>query len=657
MEGCSTIQSINFNFELSQSMKKSFTVLFLLVLTHWAGAVSLPKIFSNNMVLQRDVAVRVWGWSEPKESITITFNNFSYKTKADNSGRWFTMLPPSAYGGPYEMKISGKSGDVVLKNILIGDVWVGSGQSNMEWTLKNTKDADVEIAKGNYPMIRLFTVKKAMSYQPEKDLAGGEWLECNSENVKDFSAVAYFFGRKLNDEVKIPIGLINSSWGGTNVQTWISWDVMGKKDQYKTADLAKLQASTKDLAVKQKKYEEAMNNERGLTEKWQEVQNPSDWKTIKLPQIWESTEIGNADGYVWFRREFMVNSKPENEIQLSLGPIDDQDQTFLNGKQIGETKAYNQPRIYSVKPELLNEGKNVIAIRVLDTGGGGGVYGKPDQMFISAGDEKVSLAGEWQYKPSVLNTEFGIVNTGPNSFPSLLYNAMIAPFVQFPVKGVIWYQGESNTWEAYRYRTLFKDLILDWRGKWGTELPFFWVQLANFMQPDSIPSESQWAELREAQSVTTALPKTGQAVIIDVGEADDIHPRNKQDVGLRLALTALKITYDKSLVYSGPVYKAMGKKGDKIEVTFDQLGSGLWIKDKYGYVKGFTIAGADQKFVWANAYVEGDKIVVFSPNVKDPIAVRYAWGNNPDDANVFNKEGLPAAPFRTDTWKGISEGQ
>jgi sialate O-acetylesterase len=638
-------------------MKKLLFVLFFLTSGWLAGAVSLPKIFSNNMVLQRDVALRIWGWSEPKESVTILFNNFSYKTKADKDGRWFTILPPMAYGGPYEMKVAGKSGDIVLKNILVGDVWVGSGQSNMEWTLKNTKNADEEIAKGNYPLIRLFTVKKAMSYQPEKDLAGGEWLECNSQNVTDFSAVAYFFGRKLNEELKIPIGLVNSSWGGTNVQTWISWDVMGKKDEYKTADLAKLQASTKDLAVKQKKYEDAMKNEKGLAEKWQEVSSASDWKPIKLPQMWESTEIGNADGYVWFRKEFNLNAKPQSEVQLSLGPIDDQDQTFVNGTQVGETKAYNQPRIYNVKPELLKEGKNVITVRVLDTGGGGGIYGKPDQMSLTGGAEKISLAGEWQYKASVLNTEFGIVNTGPNSFPSLLYNAMIAPFVQYPVKGVIWYQGESNTWEAYRYRTLFRDLILDWRGKWGTELPFFWVQLANFMRPDSIPSESQWAELREAQAVTTALPKTGQAVIIDVGEADDIHPRNKQDVGLRLALTALKVAYDKSLVYSGPVYKSMQKKGDKIEITFGEVGSGLWIKDKYGYVKGFTIAGSDHKFMWAKAYVDGDKIIVSSPAVKDPVAVRYAWANNPDDANVYNREGLPAAPFRTDTWKGISEGQ
>jgi sialate O-acetylesterase len=636
--------------------KYTLFFLFTFFLCTKLGAVSLPKIFSSNMVLQRDMSIRVWGWSDPKEDIVITFNSISVRTKADKGGRWYAELPPMAYGGPYQMKVAGKGSVVSLTNILVGDVWLGSGQSNMEWTLKNTQDADTEIARANYPMIRLFTVKKATSYEPMKDLAGGEWLECNSQNADDFSAVAYFFGRKLNEELKVPIGLINSSWGGTNIQTWISWDVMGKKDEYKTADLAKLQASTKDLAEKQKRFESAMKDEKGLAEKWHMLDNVTGWKTIKLPQMWEQTEIGNADGYVWFRKEFTVND-PDNSARISLGPIDDQDQTFVNGVEIGSTNAYNEPRVYLVDPGLLQKGNNVISIRVLDTGGGGGVYGKPEQMFIENGDEKISLAGDWQYKASVLNTEYGIVNTGPNSFPSQLYNAMIAPVIQFPIKGVIWYQGESNTWEAYRYRTLFKELIGDWRAKWGAEFPFLWVQLANFMAADSLPAQSEWAELREAQTVTTGLTATAQAITIDIGEANDIHPRNKKDVGLRLALQALRIAYGKQLVSSGPVYRGMERKGEKIEISFLETGGGLLIRDKYGYVKGFAIAGEDQKFVWAQAYAEGDKIVVYSPQVKEPVAVRYAWGNNPDDANVYNKEGLPAGPFRTDTWRGVSQGQ
>ncbi|HYC85913.1 MAG TPA: sialate O-acetylesterase, partial [Chryseosolibacter sp.] len=235
-----------------------------------------------------------------------------------------------------------------------------------------------------------------------------------------------------------------------------------------------------------------------------------------------------------------------------------------------------------------------------------------------------------------------------------LYHAMVAPLVRYPIRGVIWYQGESNAWEGYRYRTLFPELIRDWRAKWGNEFPFLWVQLANFMASDSVPVQSEWAELREAQSMTLSLPKTGQAVAIDIGDPNDIHPTNKQDVGHRLALAALKVAYGKDIVYSGPVYKSMEKSGDKIIVSFTNAGGGLTVKDKYGYIRGFAIAGADEKFYWAQAYIDGDKVVVYSPEVKNPVAVRYAWGNNPD-ANLYNREGLPASPFRTDSWNGISQ--
>jgi sialate O-acetylesterase len=641
---------------------KKFSLVFIFCLVALKvsyATVALPKIFSDNMVLQRDVAIRVWGWADRSESVTITFNGQTIKVKADKNGNWNASLKPISHGGPFEMKVAGKSNTIVLKNILIGDVWVGSGQSNMEWTIENTKDADQEIAQANYPKIRLFTVKKATRYEPQKDLAGGEWLECSPKTIRDFSAVAYFFGRKLQQELEVPIGLINSSWGGTNIQAWISWDVMSQKDQYKGTDINKLKESTKDLAAKQAKYEAALKNERGDAEKWYESNNLDGWKTIDVPKLWESTEIGNADGYVWFRKEFEISSPPDKRkpVTLSLGPIDDQDQTYVNGTLVGSTNAYNQDRLYKIDPSLLKQGKNVVIVRVLDTGGGGGIYGKPDQMYVSINETKIPLAGQWQYRASVLNTQFGISDAGPNSFPSQLYNAMIAPFIQFPIKGVIWYQGESNTWEAARYQQLFKELITDWRQKWNLEFSFFWAQLANFMAPDDQPKQSEWAELRESQTKTLALPKTGQAVIIDIGEADDIHPRNKQDVGNRLALAALKIAYGKDIVYSGPVYKSMQKSGNKIILSFENIGTGLMAKDKYGYLRAFAIAGADQKFVWARAELQGDKVIVYSDLVAEPVAVRYAWGNNPDDANLYNREGLPASPFRTDDWKGISQGQ
>ena len=613
--------------------------------------VMLPKIFSDNMVLQRNEPIRVWGWAKPSESVTVTFNGATAKTKADKNGNWNVSLKAMPHGGPYELIVKGKN-TITLRNILIGDVWVGSGQSNMEWTIKDTNHAKEEIANANHPQIRLFTVPKALSFDVQKDLTGGQWQECTPKTLGDFSAVAYFFGRKLNADLNIPIGLVNSSWGGTNIQTWMSWDIMSGKDEYKKLDMTTLREAAKDMPEKQRKFADAVANEKGKLEKWYEPGYADGWKKITLPKLWEQTEIGDADGVVWFRKEFTVSAEDIGKgAVLHLGPIDDADETYINGKQVGDMNGWNIDRHYTLAGNILQPGKNVLVVRVYDGAGGGGIYGAADKLNLEVNNKRIDLAGEWQYKISVLNTQYGLQATGPNAYPSQLYNAMIAPIIPMPIKGVIWYQGESNTGEAAKYQKLFPELINNWRTKWNQQFPFLWVQLANFMAPDSLPVSSGWAELREAQSKTLSLPATGQAVIIDIGEANDIHPRNKQDVGLRLALSALKVAYNQNVVYSGPVYKSMQKADNKLVLTFDNIGSGLHVKDKYGYLKAFAIAGEDQKFVWAKAYVEGNNVIVYHPDIKNPVAVRYAWGNNPDDANLYNKEGLPASPFRTDSWK------
>ncbi len=647
---------------MSDIMKNTITGLLLLCCFGQVLAnVTVPKIFTSNMILQRDKEINVWGWADKNETVTVHFNGQSVKSKADKNGNWIIKLKPMSFGGPFQMKIAGKKNVVDFSNILIGDVFICSGQSNMEWIIKNTNDAQKEIAESKYPQIRLFTVQKATAFQPQKDIEGSDpvtagWQECGPGTVGDFSAVAYFFGRKLNKDLNIPIGLINSSWGGTNIQTWISWDIMSQKPGYEKVNFVDLDKQMAESKVKQEKFRESLKNDIGMSEKWYDPASPIEgWKKIKLPRIWETTEIGNADGVIWFKKEFDLPELPTGKTILNLGPIDDADATYLNGKLIGSTNAYNENRAYAVDAGLLKKGKNTIIIKVTDTGGGGGIYGEEDQLWLGTDGNKISLAGDWLYKTATVTTEFGILDAGPNSFPSQLYNAMIAPLIQYPVTGAIWYQGEANTWEAFSYRTLFADLIKDWRNKWGSEISFFWVQLANFMKPDSIPGSSDWAELREAQSMTLTLPKTGQAVIIDIGEADDIHPRNKQDVGLRLALAAEKTMYGKDIVYSGPVFESMKKENGKIILSFTNTGSGLVAKDKYGYLRGFTIAGVDQKFTWAKAMIEGNKVIVFSETITDPVAVRYAWANNPDDANFYNKEGLPASPFRTDTWKGVTE--
>jgi len=638
-------------------MKKYSSLFFLFLCSGTLfAAVTLPKVFTSNMVLQRDKPIKIWGWAGKGEKVTVQFNGKKVIVSADKNGDWAATLPAMQTGGPFELQVNGKN-NIVLSNILIGDVYICSGQSNMEFALKQANNAAQEIAASSYPTIRLFTVKKAMSFAEQKDVQAEQWEECGPSSSGDFSAVAYFFARKLIKDIHIPIGLIHSSWGGTNIETWTSWDIMSKTADYSKIDLVKMEADRAATAKRQQAFQESLKNDRGDAEKWYDPSaNISGWKNIKLPQAWEQTEIGNADGIVWFKKEFeLPASLVGKKATLNLGPIDDNDVTYINGKQVGAINGWNTDRVYEIDPAALAVGKNSIIVKVTDNGGGGGLYGKPDQLYLQSGNEKINLAGDWQYKASALNTSFGLADSGPNSFPSQLYNAMIAPLIQFPIAGAIWYQGEANAGEAYKYRTLFPGMINNWRNKWGYNFPFLWVQLANFMKADSLPVQSEWAELREAQNMTLQVPQTGQAVIIDIGEALDIHPKNKQDVGYRLALSAEKLVYGKDIVYSGPVYQSMKTETNKIILQFSNTGSGLVAKDKYGYLKGFAIAGSDQHFVWANATIDGDKVVVWSSAVPAPVAVRYAWANNPDDANLYNKEGLPASPFRTDKWKGITE--
>jgi len=399
-------------------------------------------------------------------------------------------------------------------------------------------------------------------------------------------------------------------------------------------------------------------NDAGIVNKWFEPSvDDRQWKLMKLPQLWESAGLPDFDGVVWFRKEIVLNeAEAKAGITLNLAMIDDNDITFVNGKQVGATNNYSTKRIYKVEPSVLKTGKNVIAVKVIDTGGGGGIYGEPQDLSYTSSLGTSSLAGDWKYNVGVNAGSRPDVSTGPNSFPTLLFNGMIYPMLPIAVRGAIWYQGESNASRAYQYQTVFPALINDWRKQFANPaMPFYFVQLANFMEVNAQPVESEWAELREAQAKTLALPNTGMAVTIDIGDAKDIHPKNKQDVGYRLSLPALKNVYNKNIEYSGPLYKSQKIEGNKIRLSFDHVGKGLVTKDKYGYLKGFAISGSDKKFVWAKAYLEGNEVVVYANGVSQPVAVRYAWANNPDDASLYNEEGLPASPFRTDNWKGVTQ--
>ena len=505
----------------------SVALLLAIVLVVPAVAdVKLPKVIGSNMVLQRDMAVPVWGWADNGEEVTVTINGQTKKTTAAD-GKWILKLDAMSAGGPFEMKIQGKN-EITLNNVLIGEVWVCSGQSNMQWSTKNSVNGAQEVANAKYPNIRLFTVPLKGTQEEQFDCGGAGWQECSPETVPWFTAVGYFFGRELYKELNIPIGLINNAWGGSSCEAWVPRDVIEANPDY--AEMLKRyddQCVAFDAGKPQAAYEKQL----------------AAWK--------EAEAKAKAEG------------KP----------------------------APNKPR----PPRDIRYGQHRVAN---------------------------------------------------------CYCGCLRPIIPFGIRGAIWYQGETNAGRAYQYRHLFPLMIDVWREKWSQgDFPFYFVQLANFMGRADQPGESAWAELREAQSMTLSTPNTGQAVTIDIGDAQDIHPKNKQDVGKRLALWALKKDYGKDVVYYGPKYKSMAKDGAKIVLSFDHVGSGLMAKG--GQLKGFAIAGADKKFVWADAKIEGDKVVVSSPQVQDPVAVRYAWANNPE-CNLYNKEDIPASPFRTDAWPGVT---
>jgi sialate O-acetylesterase len=632
-----------------------FFVLFAQVIS---ADVTLPFILSDNMVLQRDIPVNIWGWAKPGERVTVTVMEQKVSTKALPNGEWKVKINPLKSGGPFEITIAGKN-TIVLKNILAGDVWVCGGQSNMEFPLSQSRNWQADKSATGNDQIRLFYVPKNMSNKPLQNTEEATWELCNEKTAAGFSAIGYYFGLNLNKQLEVPIGLINSNWGGTDIETWISLETMYMDKDYASAiekmRAANLDELAREAEQKQQAWQKTVDqDDPGIKEKWYlPGTGTKDWKVMKLPQLWEGAGLPGLDGVVWFRKEIILAAADAGkEAKLSLGPIDDSDETYVNGTLVGSTtNRYDLPREYMIKAGILKEGINLIAVKVIDTGGGGGIYGNEGQMQLDVNGTRTALAGDWLYKVGLdLPSPQG--SSSPNSYPSLLYNGMISPLINFPIKGVIWYQGENNAGNYVKYRSLFPAMIKDWRAKWNIgDFTFLFVQLANYMEPAPVPRESSWAGLREAQTKALSLPNTGMAVIIDIGEAKDIHPRDKDDVGYRLSQAAMKITYGYDLIYSGPMYKSMEINGNSITIDFTNTGTGLMAKDKYGYVKSFMIAGANRKFVWAKATITPDnKVVVSAEGVKDPVAVRYAWADNPDDANLYNKEGLPASPFRTDNW-------
>ena len=659
-------------------MKHSKLLLFIFtffLISPVLAEVRVPAIIGDNMVLQQDKKVRIWGWANPNEKVSVELAKQKGSTITDANGHWQVLIGPFKAGGPFDLTITG-SNTLAIKNVLIGEVWVCSGQSNMEWPLINAQNGADAVAQANYPEIRLFTVQKATSTSPLDDVKG-QWIVTTPDKVGQFSAVGYFFGRELNQKLKIPIGLIHTSWGGTPAEAWTSQSALSTSAELQPI-LERYQQGLKDLPQRQQDFARRLAEwseknlyqdpgNKGESLGYAEPKtNTADWPNMNLPQYFETAGL-KMDGAVWFRKEVEVPQDWVGKtLELNLAAIDDYDTTYFNGTRVGgigpETpNSYVVPRRYKIPPDLVKPGKNIIAVRVFDSAGEGG-FGAGNMSLRPDGSaaEGLPLAGAWGYKVELELTpkapDWGsrpeaVGPTNQNS-PSVLYDAMIAPLIPMTIRGAIWYQGESNAGRAFQYRTLFPTMIRNWRSAWGQgDFPFYFVQLANWQPLKDEPGESEWAELREAQTLTLREPQTGMAVIIDIGDTKDIHPRNKIDVGHRLALWALANVYGQKAEYSGPLFDKFSVEGDKIRVKFKHA-EGLKTSDGSA-PKGFAIAGEDHKFVWAEAKIEGDEIVVWSKEVAKPVAVRYAWADNPV-CNLYNKTGLPASPFRTDDWPGVT---
>ncbi|MES2464123.1 MAG: sialate O-acetylesterase [Armatimonadota bacterium] len=671
------------NQKLAATMAASLSAGTLAALPASAD-VSVPRIISDGMVVQQKVPIRLFGRATPGEKVTLKLGSQSGTATTGSNGQWDATLKALPSGGPYTLTISGKN-TLTIKDVLVGEVWVCSGQSNMEWTTANTTGgAEAALASAD-PKLRMFTVTKTVQGEPQYDVAGGTWESAAPQTTPRFSAVGYYFARALRKKLGVPIGMIHTSWGGTRIETWMSKETLlsvGLKptewDVYKTTPEAAKQRL--DAYEKQVAAWKAAGSPRGVAadtgvsaaaKGWSNLDlTETDWQRIALPGAWEQSGIASLqylDGVVWFRKEVTLPSEWSGKsATLTLGAIDDHDTTFINGVKVGATGAetsnsWEAPRSYTVPAGVLKSGRNVIAVRVWDQTGGGGLTGPTDAMKLTPGQggSPISLAGDWQFK-----IERSIVSD-PGAPPSVfdpqtvsgLYNGMLAPLTKYAIKGALWYQGESNAFKTSGYEVRMPAMIQNWRKDWGIkDMPFFMVQLAPYSAGN--PEGDNWPYLRETQRRTTeVLPNVGMAVITDVGELNDIHPRNKQPVGERLALLARQVAYgEQGLNATGPVFKSVRFEKGKAYVTFANTGGGLVARGIPGrqYIatptpEGFTIAGTDGKFIGASAkIVSQDTVEVSAPEVTDPKMVRFGWKNFPV-VDLWSKAGLPTSPFRTDS--------
>lgn len=620
-------------------VKYVLTWLFVaaLCVPQLSAKVRLPRLVSDRMVLQRDTELDIWGWADPGEKVTVRFQGRHYDTETGADGCWHVLLPPQQAGGPFVLEVN----EIVIRDVLVGDVWLCSGQSNQETPIARLTDKFPEINVSNNHMIRHYKVPtQDVKGELREEIAGNAgWHSAIASDVMNWTALAYFFAQEAYEHTHVPVGMLVSSLGGSAIESWISQEHLKEFPQ-----LLVDQAAFDSLKL--------ARQDRGAG-RWQLPEcDDSDWATMTVPGYWRENGA-DIRGMVWCRKTFDVPaSMAGRHARLYMGTMVDSDSVFVNGTFVGFTSYTYPPRKYDIPAGVLREGKNVIAVRLTANGGNGGFV--KDKRYAIVGDEaEIDLTGTWRYKTGIDQSEVQRLSARLANLDrtgSGLYNGMIYPIRHYRVKGAIWYQGETNAGNPAPYADYLKALITNWRELWQwPDMPFLLVQLPNFMEKKDRPTDSGWARIRDAQFRTAlSVPHTELAVTYDAGEWNDIHPLDKKTVAHRLFLGARRLVYGEKVNASGPLYKDMQVDGDRIVLSFTETGRGLACRGKE--LKHFAIAGEDRKFVWAKAVIRGNKVVVSSPEVKHPVAVRYAWSDNPSDANLCNKDGLLASPFRTDNW-------
>ncbi len=637
-------------------------LLLTLVLVHSlaVGQVRLARLFSDHAVLQRQQSIPVWGWAKPGETVRATLSTQTQTAKADATGKWMVKFSAMEAGGPYELLAIAKSGKAQATDVLVGEVWLCSGQSNMEWPVKQADHFPEERQNANFPQIRHFHVDHELALQPQTELKTGDWRVSSAETVGDFTAVGFFFARELAKKLNIPIGLVHSSWGGSQVEGWISREgMLSNAELREPAQRLPTTWSAADSMIDRGLRKQLFGNpdqKLTLAEEQQYVDPTHDFsawlKTDPIGQ-WQWKGLHGFRGKGFMSRQIEIPAYMVSQpTTLGLAENDSPNEVYINGKRVWEGTLAGVRKI-TLPANTWQTGVNRLVVKMGQTiepaWYGMGLRGSATELYVATTEQRISLATDWKVMPSF--AEPHTYTLFMNDVAATIYNSMIKPLVPFGMRGVLWYQGETNAGRAYQYRQSFPLLITDWRQQWGQDFSFYFVQLSSFGVNQTSNQGSNWAELREAQTMTLRLPKTGMAVTTDIGNPADIHPTNKQDVGHRLALNALRFDYGQAtLNYSSPMFDSLIVSGSTAIVSFKHSAEGLKANDKYGYLRGFELAGDDHVFRYAQASINGNQVSVSHPSIPKPVAVRYGWADAPVDANLFNSIGLPASPFRTDDW-------